>query len=230
MNSSDTAVETRDWIAALTAGGPDAVDTPEQPIGWIGALSGLDGFVEGVPFVGPKTAPVSVPEQAGPIQHDVVPDTAAPAPDPVEVAHAQGMAEGRAAAMAERTEEEAQRRKLQLSLRALDQAGMDALAIDLAATVRDLCAQVISDHMPDPARLRERCAQAAKLLGGSVADCALHLHPDDIALIEPSALEQWRIVADPGVERGGLLFEGRDGAVSDRPEDWRRALATSVGA
>lgn len=239
-------LERQGWIAMLAdkagAAEPDEDAAPEAlaavpQTGWIAALGREEGFVEGLPI-----ARIPEPELRPPSQQDTPPgpetvleeplEPAPPEPpetDPVEEARALGEAAGYAAAMAERDLQEAQRRKLQLTLRALDQAGLDALAVDLAATVKALCSQVLADYTPDPARLLERCEAAARAIGTGLNECALHLHPDDIALIEPDALAAWRVVEDAGVERGGLRFERPEGAVSDRPEDWRRAIAAAVG-
>lgn len=225
-NSSEALRERHEWIAALSQGNHAEPVEHETGSGWIEALAKTDGFTEGLPFVRKPVKPdLMEPEhEARPAPEPVSP----PVPDPLAEAWAKGEAEGRAAAMAERDAQDSQRRNLQLSLRTLDQAGTDALAVDLAATVKALCAQTIADYSPDPVRLLERCRDAAMAMGGAVGECALHLNPADIALIDAEALDQWRIVADAGMERGGLRFEGPDGAISDRPEDWRRAIASAL--
>jgi flagellar assembly protein FliH len=56
------------------------------------------------------------------------------------------------------------------------------------------------------------------------------LHPDDLAMLDDAALVGWQIVPDAGLDRGGLLLEGADGAVADGPSEWRRAIAAALGA
>ena len=119
-------------------------------------------------------------------------------------------------------------RAVRLNFRALDQSAMDTLAHELAETVIALCSQTIEDMEPDADALLARCRKAAERIGGSAKECALHLHPADIALIDPGTLEHWRIVPDESLARGGLRFEGPDSAVSDGPSDWRRAIAAAV--
>lgn len=218
-----------EWIAMLERGSvsQEAPQGASGRHGWISALTGSQGFVEGLPALhrpAHPTAPAPEPDAFSPPSE--------PSPDEKALAYAEGEAAARAAALAEYEErsasEAAQQRKLQLALRALDQAGMDALAQTLAEAVTRLCSAAIADYVPEPERLLERCHAAARLLGALPGECALHLHPDDLELLDPDTLSAWAVVADPAVERGGLRFEGPDGAVSDTPEDWRRAIAAAV--
>ena len=143
-------------------------------------------------------------------------------------AFARGEARGRAAAAAEYRAEQENQRGLRLNFRALDQAAMDSLASELSNTVIALCEAAIAGFTPDPQSLSERCQEAARRMGSAAAECALHLHPQDIELLAPETREHWRIVPDPAVERGGLRFEGGEGAISDGPADWRRAIAAAI--
>jgi flagellar assembly protein FliH len=169
----------------------------------------------------PETTP---PPQ--PLSESEVPSE--PPSDPLAEAFAQGEAAGRAAVEAEYETLGARQMALRQSFRALDQAAMDALANELAETVIALCAQVLSDYRPSPDALLARCQEAARRLGVGAGDAALHLHPDDLDILDESALEGWRVIADPGVGRGGVRFETPEGAVSDSPADWRRAIAAAI--
>ena len=151
-----------------------------------------------------------------------------PEPDPINEAFMRGKLAGKEEAVAEYKELSAQKLELRQSIRALDQAGMDALASDLCETVIALCSQAIGDYSPDPGALQQRCAGAAKRLGSGITGAKLHLHPDDLALLDQSSLTQWQVIADPMAERGGVQFETEDGSVSDRPSDWRRAIAAAI--
>lgn len=151
-----------------------------------------------------------------------------PEPDPIAEAFMRGKLAGKEEAIAEHKELSAQKLELRQSIRALDQAAMDALASDLGETVIALCVQTLADYSPNQDALQERCARAAQRLGSGVAGAKLHLHPDDLALLEESSLSQWHVVADPAAERGGVRFETEDGSVSDRPSDWRRAIAAAI--
>lgn len=151
-----------------------------------------------------------------------------PLPDPIADAFAQGEEAGRGAAMAEFEAEQARKVQLRQSLRALDQAGMDALAGELAETVIALCEQTLADYVPEAESLKQRCQAAARKLGAGVGDAVLYLHPDDLNLLDQSGIEGWKVLGDPLAERGGIRFETRDGTVSDCPSDWRRAIAAAI--
>ncbi|MCK0097874.1 hypothetical protein MWU38_00625 [Qipengyuania sp. S6317L1] len=148
--------------------------------------------------------------------------------DPVAQAFEQGKAAGREEAMAQHEAERQQKLTLRQTFRALDQAAMDALAGELAETVIALCTQTLADFVPAPEALKQRCLKAAQRLGAGAGEATLFLHPDDLALFDPKGVEGWKLVADPTAERASLRLETPDGLVSDRPEDWRRAIAAAV--
>lgn len=199
---------------------------PEAPAAtpaWIEALSTPAGFVAGLPQAR-STRPTPPCKENGPPQAADPPDP----PDPLAEALARGEALGRAAAQAESDQDKQHSKALRLSMREFDQAAIDALASDLAETVIALCSQTIADYAPDPARLKRRCEEAATRLGKAASDHSLHLNPLDIELLDAQTVESWQIVADPAIERGGLHFEGPDGAISDGPVEWRRAIAAAI--
>ena len=45
-----------------------------------------------------------------------------------------------------------------------------------------------------------------------------------------AALAGMRLVPDPALEPGSLVIEGGEGAISDGPVEWRRAIAAAVRA
>ena len=214
-----------DWIAAL-ARDAEAMDAPPQ--GWMAGLGESGGFVEGLALGGdvatqePEEEQESQPDEATPD-----PDPT-PAPDPVAEAFSRGVTAGHAAAREEYEQQAERQRALRLSFRAFDQAAMDSLASELADTVVTLCSEAIEGFATDPEALLTRCSEAARRLGTGPGECTLHLHPDDIALLDPSMLEAWTVMPDAGVEQGGLRLEGADGSVSDGPPDWRRAIAAAI--
>ncbi len=201
-----------EWIGAL------AEPAASQP-GWMALLAEPEAFREAMPFARhAELAPEPEPE----------PEPAEPAPDALANAYAAGEAAGRAAAQAEAAAEAARQRTLRLAFRELDEAALAALSQDLAETVIALCNGALTGAALDREALLARCETAARRIGGAAAALRLHLHPDDIALIGAEALEGWAVVPDPALERGGVLIEGADGAVSDGPAEWRRAIATAV--
>ncbi len=153
---------------------------------------------------------------------------AEPEIDPIAQAFEQGKAAGREEAFLEHEAEAQRKLTLRQTFRALDQAAMDALSGELAETVIALCGQTLSDFTPTPDALKQRCLEAAQRLGSGVGEAALYLHPEDLALLDRGGLEGWKLVGDPSAERGGLRLETADGLVSDRPEDWRRAIRSAL--
>jgi flagellar assembly protein FliH len=117
---------------------------------------------------------------------------------------------------------------LRLALRSLDEAAQAALSEDLAQTVIALCDAALADCAIDRDALMARCHAAAKRIGGTAESLTLHLHPDDLALLDADALGGWQVIADAALERGSVLIEGPDGAVSDGPAEWRRAIAAGL--
>lgn len=208
-----------EWLAALAA--------PTDPVAsrWFEALGEGGGFRAGALFaMCNEEAEAPWPEPAP------APDLPDPYEEAIACAFAEGEVAGRKAASAEAARELSHARALRLSFRALDEAALGVLAEELSATVRLLCEQVLGEYAVDPGALAARCEAAAARLGAGWPEAVLHLHPDDAAGLPAGALDGWRIVADPGLERGALVIEGSDGAVRDTPADWRRALAEAVRA
>jgi flagellar assembly protein FliH len=206
-----------EWVGAFAALADPAARAASAPA-WLAQVGTGARFRETLPFgdPAPELEPAPLP----------------PAPDPhaaaVKAAFAKGKAEGRAEAAAQADERAARHRALRLTFHALDEAALGVLAEDLAATVMALTEAVLGEAAVDRAGLLARCAEAARRIGGAAESLALHCHPEDIALIGPEGLAGWRIVPDPALARGALLMESPEGAVSDGPEEWRRAIAAAV--
>lgn len=203
-----------EWIGALA-------EPPAAQPGWMALLAEPEAFREAMPFA-------QTPEPAARPEPEPEPEPAEPAVDALAQAFARGEAAGRAAAEAEAAAEAARQRTLRLAFRALDEAALAALSQDLADTVIALCNGALAGAALDRDALLARCEVAARRIGGAAATLRLHLHPDDIAVIGAEALAGWTVMPDPALERGGVLIEGADGAVSDGPADWRRAIAAAV--
>ncbi|MHA7820960.1 MAG: FliH/SctL family protein [Erythrobacter sp.] len=201
-----------DWIAAMERGA-DA-----EPRGWMAQLPVPSAFVEGAPYA-PRACATEEPASEPACE---------PVSDPTAEAFARGEEAGRQAAAREHEATGEHQRALRLSLRSFDQAALDSLASEMLETVIALCSQVLEDFAADPDQLLVRCAEAARRLGGAASDCALHLHPEDVALIDPASLDGWRVVPDDTIARGGLRLEGPDGSISDGPAEWRRAIAAAI--
>ena len=215
-----------DWLGMFAAGpGPDLAAEDSGP-GWLALLGGDAN--EGAGF---REAPLfGVPEEPAPPLAEAGSD--APEPDPhaeaVACAYADGVASGRAAAEAEREAFVQRQRALRLAFRALDEAAAEVLAADLAATVETLCEGVLGEVARDAAVLRARAEDAARRIGGAADSLVLHLHPDDLALIDPGTLAGMRLAPDPALEPGSVVIAGPEGSVADGPAEWRRAIAAAV--
>ena len=200
------------------------------PPGWLALLEDESASFREKPLFGGAGA--KAPAQPSPPEPE--PEPAPPAPDPLAEAraraYAEGLAAGRAAAEAAGEALAKRQRALRLNFRALDEAASSVLAEDLAATVQTLCEAVLGEAALDPAGLRARCEAAACRIGGAAEALVLHLHPDDIALLDEGALAAMRIAPDPALERGSVVIEGPEGSVADGPAEWRRAIAAALRA
>lgn len=220
-----------DWIEKVQS---SAIDAVPSRAAWMADFARPADFVEGAPFIIAPSPMARTPVErpSDPAPDDEMHSETGPAIDPVAEAFARGVAEGRAASEAEagrRIEEnEARMRDLRLAFQTLDQAAMDSLSDELAETVIALCDAAIEGFVPDVDDLRTRCGAASARLGEAASGCVLHLNPEDHASVEDGALGDWRIVDDANVERGGLRFEGVDGAITDGPTQWRRAIRAAL--
>lgn len=190
-----------------------------QP-GWLALLEEPTAFREAMPFGMAEVEPALAP---APKQD--LPD---PADDALARAYAEGLEAGRAMAEAEADAAATRQRALRLTFRALDEAAQGVLADDLAATVIALCDAALAGCALDRDALLARCHVAAQRIGGAAESLTLHCHPDDLALLDAAALGGWQVVPDAALERGTVLVEGPDGAVSDGPAEWRRAIAAAL--
>lgn len=224
-----------DWMTALAQqtrdGETETESAPrpkDDPLGWMQSLLTSGEFVEGAPFAALDPAEGQNPADNSDQHTATEPQSDAPMPDPLAEAEARGRAAGHSAAQAEWQAKSEQQRALRIAFQSFDQTAMDSLAAELADTVIHLCSSAIADFQVEPDSLAKRCGEAAARFGSSASECKLHLHPDDIARLDPETAKAWQIVADPGVERSGLRFEGADGSISDSPKDWRRAIAAAI--
>ncbi|MGE4321575.1 MAG: FliH/SctL family protein [Sphingobium sp.] len=109
------------------------------------------------------------------------------------------------------------RRQLAETLELLAPAPSGMLSTMLSATVVRLVEQIVGEVEIDAERLLQRCQSVAAFIEDAQADGALHLHPDDVALVEGQAIAV-RLVADAGMKRGCVRLETADGWVEDGPD------------
>lgn len=156
-------------------------------------------------------------------------ETSPPELDEEDSLYTAGLRAGREAALLELAEQGQVREQLRLSLEKLDRAFSDRLADRLGEAVIALCEATMAPMAIDPDALQQRCIAAAGAVGDGIVDASLHLHPDDIALLDAEFASTWHLVPDPDQERGTVVFEMPEGAVRDGPSEWRAALRDALG-
>lgn len=145
-------------------------------------------------------------------------------------------AEGYAAGLAEAQEmfaeqakaDAAAREALDLSFSRLDKQMEEEFRLKLRSTVAALCEAVIAPLALDEDRLVKRIEKAVAMFRRAEDERVIRLHPDDLALVSPRLAEDWQVIPDPALERGGLRVECGNGGVEDGPDVWRRAIAEAV--
>jgi flagellar assembly protein FliH len=208
-----------DWLGTL-ARNEGVVEAGGVAPGWLTLLGEGDAFREAA-YGAVERAEPAPPPKPDPVIAD-------PLAEATARAFADGERVGRAAAEVEAEARAARQRALRLNFRALDEAAMAVLAEDLSATVMALCDGVLGEAAKDRSGLLARVDAAARRIGGAADTLALHLNPDDIALLGADALAGWRVIPDAALAPGSVLIAGADGSVSDGPAEWRRAIAAAV--
>jgi flagellar assembly protein FliH len=102
-----------------------------------------------------------------------------------------------------------------LELLALAPSGM--LSTMLSATVVRLVEQIVGEVEIDIERLVQRCDTLAAFIESNQDKSALHLHPDDVTLLEGETIGV-PLVADKEMQRGCVRLETADGWVEDGPD------------
>lgn len=152
--------------------------------------------------------------------------------DPVAEAHARGYAEGQAATLAQDGAEAARDRALLESMSAAlasaSHFDRDRTARQLRQTVLALVARVVGDVGVSAELLVNRIASAVDLLAESSESALLHLHPDDVALVEGLLPATVFAAGDPAVARGSFVIESASTIVEDGPELWLEQLAAAI--
>ncbi|WP_176592925.1 flagellar biosynthesis protein [Sphingobium sp. EM0848] len=109
------------------------------------------------------------------------------------------------------------RRRLAEALELLAPAPSGMLSTMLSATVVRLVEQIVGEVEIDIERLLQRCDSVAAFIEDHDEKGALHLHPDDIVLLEGESIGV-RLVADGTMQRGCVRLETADGWVEDGPD------------
>jgi flagellar assembly protein FliH len=91
------------------------------------------------------------------------------------------------------------------------------LSTMLSATVVRLVEQIVGEVEIDIERLVQRCDTLAAFIESNQDKSALHLHPDDVTLLEGETIGV-PLVADKEMQRGCVRLETADGWVEDGPD------------
>ena len=109
------------------------------------------------------------------------------------------------------------RARLAEALDLLAPAPSGMLSTMLSATVVRLVEQIVGEVEIDLERLVDRCDTVAAFIESNQDKSALHLHPDDVALLEGETIGV-PMVADKSMQRGCVRLETADGWVEDGPD------------
>ncbi|MGW8204458.1 FliH/SctL family protein [Sphingomonas bisphenolicum] len=114
-------------------------------------------------------------------------------------------------------EESDARERLTQALETLSPAPSGMLSTMLSATVVRLVEQIVGEVEIDIERLVQRCDTVAAFIENEEGKSALHLHPDDITLLEGETIGV-KLVGDKAMHRGCVRLETADGWVEDGPD------------
>jgi flagellar assembly protein FliH len=152
--------------------------------------------------------------------------------DPVEVARHAGFDEGYAAGLAEaRAGADRDRALIEGLVEALGSEGRlnrEQIAQRLRATVLYLVAQMVGEVGVAPDRLAKRIETATDMLSDASESAMLHVHPDDVALLEGKLPKTIFAVGDASVARGSFVLESASTIVEDGPELWLEQLSQAI--
>ncbi len=146
---------------------------------------------------------------------------AEPEGDPLEQARieafAQGFEEGCRVTEESMVADAEARNRLAEALEMLTPAPSGTLATMLSATVIRLVTQIVGEVEIDAELLQQRCETIAGFIDENEGKSALHLHPDDMPLVESSRVGV-KLVADASMSRGCVRLDTADGWVEDGPD------------
>lgn len=103
------------------------------------------------------------------------------------------------------------------ALEQLAPASSGTLSTILSAAVLRLVGQIVGEVEIDSALLLQRCETVAAFIEDSDGKHVLHVHPEDLPLIEGSHIGV-PVVADAGLRRGSVRLDTADGWIEDGPD------------
>lgn len=151
---------------------------------------------------------------------------AKPYHDPVAAAHAEGYAEGLAAAAAADGRDRALADGIALALSG--RVDRDRIARQLRQTVLFLVAKIVGETGVAPDVLAGRVEAATELLTDAAESAMLRVHPDDVPLLEGRLPATVFAVGDAAIARGSFVLEAASTIVEDGPELWLDQLTQAI--
>jgi flagellar assembly protein FliH len=152
--------------------------------------------------------------------------------DPLAVSWAEGYMAGTEQAQADAAlqaqAEAAAREALSLNFSRLTREMEELLRQRLRDTVAALCDTALAPLALDEAALMRRIERAVAMFARADDERVIRLNPEDLALVSAEFREDWHVVPDPALERGGLRVESANGGVEDGPAQWRMELAEAL--
>jgi flagellar assembly protein FliH len=152
--------------------------------------------------------------------------------DPVEAARTVGFAEGKAAGIAEAmeaaTRDQTLLQGLADALRAGGQLDREQMAAKLRQTVLHLVRQIVGEVGISADLLARRIEVAADMLSDSAESALLHVHPDDVALLEGKLPKTVFAAGDASIARGSFILESASTIVEDGPGLWLEQLTQAI--
>lgn len=137
--------------------------------------------------------------------------------DPREAGYVEGIAEGRAQALAEFEEQRLALVSLAENLVACRADPPEMLAAVLSEVVGRLVAQIVGETEVNHALVRERVDAVARLVADQAGPARLRLHPADAVMLTGANVD-YEIVADPSLIPGSVACETATGWIEHGPE------------
>lgn len=152
--------------------------------------------------------------------------------DPIAAAHAAGHAEGFAAGLAQAAAEAGRDRSLVDALGAAlgssDRIDRERIACHLRQTVLALVGRLVGETGVAADLLANRIGSAVDLLADSAESALLHVHPDDVPLLDGLLPATLFPIGDASVQRGSFVLESASTIVEDGPEQWLEQLTQAI--
>lgn len=152
--------------------------------------------------------------------------------DPIDAAYERGLADGRAAALAEMSgdadRDATMLTRLAEALRADDRFDRARLARHMRQTVMFLVTRMVGEVGVQSDLLGARIEAATDMLADAAESAMLRVHPDDVALLEGKLPRTVFAVGDATVARGAFVLESASTIVEDGPDLWLEQLAQAI--